>query len=58
MEPENYDRVEFRKGCPACEHNDQELERELHLFAELLLDIYENARQKKMGGEEKKKLDK
>jgi hypothetical protein len=32
--------VEYRKGCPACEHNDPELERELQTFAQLLLDIY------------------
>jgi len=32
--------LEFRKGCPACEHTDPELEREIRVFAELLLDIY------------------
>ncbi len=33
-------RVEYRKGCPACEHSDPELERELRVFAELLLDSF------------------
>jgi hypothetical protein len=33
-------RVEYRKGCPVCEHSDPELERELRVFAELLLDAY------------------
>jgi hypothetical protein len=32
--------VEFRKGCPVCEHSDLELEREYRVFAQLLLDIY------------------
>jgi hypothetical protein len=32
--------VEYRKGCPACEHSDPELERELQAFAQLLFDIY------------------
>ena len=32
--------VEFRKGCPACEHSDPDLERELHAFAQLLFEIY------------------
>lgn len=32
--------VEFLKGCPACEHSDPELERELQAFAQLLFDIY------------------
>lgn len=31
--------VEFLKGCPACEHSDPQLERELHAFAQLLFDI-------------------
>ena len=32
--------LEYREGCPVCEHSDPELERELWAFAELLLDIY------------------
>ena len=32
--------LEFRKGCPVCEHSDPELERELQVFAQLLLDIH------------------
>ena len=32
--------LEYRKGCPACEHSDPQLERELQAFAQLLFDIY------------------
>lgn len=32
--------LEFVKACPACEHTDPELERELQAFAQLLFDIY------------------
>lgn len=32
--------MEFRKGCPACEHTDPQLERELQAFAQLLVDSY------------------
>lgn len=32
--------MEFRKGCPACEHTDPQLERELQALAELLVDSY------------------
>ena len=32
--------LEYRKGCPACEHIDPELDREFRAFAQLLLDIY------------------
>jgi hypothetical protein len=39
--------VEVRKGCPACEHSDPELERELQAFAQLLLEIYLDKREKK-----------
>ena len=39
--------LEYRKGCPACEHSDPELERELQAFAQLLLDIYLAKREKK-----------
>jgi hypothetical protein len=57
MESEcNFPGVEFRKGCPACEHSDPELERELKMFAELLLDIYEDARQRKADGDKEKRL--
>jgi hypothetical protein len=38
--------VEYRKGCPACEHCDPELERELQAFAQLLFDIYLERRKK------------
>jgi hypothetical protein len=37
--------MEYRKGCPACEHSDPELERELRAFAQLLLDIYLDKKQ-------------
>lgn len=33
-------RMEFRKGCPACEHTDPQLERELEALAELLFESY------------------
>lgn len=33
-------RMEYRKGCPACEHTDPQLERELDALAQLLLDAY------------------
>jgi hypothetical protein len=39
--------VEYRKGCPACEHSNPELERELQAFAQLLFDIYLDKREKK-----------
>lgn len=39
--------LEYRKGCPACERSDPELERELQAFAQLLLDIYLAKREKK-----------
>jgi hypothetical protein len=32
--------MEYRKGCPACEHTNPQLERELKAFAQLLLDAY------------------
>ena len=32
--------LKYRKGCPACEHSDPQLERELQAFAQLLFDIY------------------
>jgi hypothetical protein len=32
--------LKYRKGCPACEHSNPELERELQAFAQLLLDIH------------------
>jgi hypothetical protein len=32
--------IGYQKGCPACEQNDPELERELETFAQLLVDIY------------------
>jgi hypothetical protein len=32
--------LEYRKGCPACEHSDPILERELQAFAQLIFDIY------------------
>jgi hypothetical protein len=38
--------VEYRKGCPVCEHSDPELERELQAFAQLLFDIYLDQRTK------------
>ena len=31
--------VEYVKECPACEHSDPQLERELQEFAQLLFDI-------------------
>jgi hypothetical protein len=47
MQDETYDcasaphgALEYRKGCPACEHSDPVLERELQAFAQLLFDIY------------------
>lgn len=33
-------KLESRKGCPVCEHTDTDLERELQVFAQLLLDIH------------------
>jgi hypothetical protein len=41
--------VEYRKGCPACEHNDPQLELELLAFAQLLFDIYLEKRKKAQG---------
>jgi hypothetical protein len=38
--------LEFRKGCPVCEHSDPDLERELLAFAQLLFDIYLADREK------------
>ena len=38
--------VEYRQGCPACEHSDPELERELQAFAQLLFDVYLDQRGK------------
>ena len=32
--------MEHLPGCPICEHNDPELERELQALAQLLFDIY------------------
>jgi hypothetical protein len=34
------DNLEFRKGCPVCEHSDPALERALQTLAQLLFDIY------------------
>ena len=40
-EKPNGDRcMEYRKGCPLCEHSDPQLERDLHSFAQLLFDIW------------------
>lgn len=33
-------RMEHRKGCPACEHTDPQLERELEALATLLFEAY------------------
>lgn len=33
-------RMEFRNGCPACEHTNPRLERELDALAQLLFDAY------------------
>jgi len=32
--------MEFKKGCPACEHSDPQLEREMEQLAQLLFDAY------------------
>jgi len=32
--------MEYREGCPACEHTDPQLERELQALAQLLTDSY------------------
>ena len=32
--------MEYLPGCPLCEHNDSELERELQALAQFLLDMY------------------
>lgn len=32
--------MEHRKGCPACEHTDPQLEAELDALAQLLFDAY------------------
>ena len=32
--------MECRKGCPACEHTDPQLERELQALAQLLVESY------------------
>ena len=32
--------MEFKKGCPACEHTDPQLELELEQLARLLVDDY------------------
>jgi len=32
--------MEYRKGCPACEHTNPQLERELDALAQLLFDAY------------------
>jgi hypothetical protein len=33
-------KVEFKKGCPACEHTNPRLEQELDQLAQLLFDAY------------------
>jgi hypothetical protein len=37
---EHTDAVEYRNGCPLCEHSDQELELELQAWAQLLYDHF------------------
>jgi len=32
--------IEYQKGCPLCEHNDPDLERELNAWAQLLYDHF------------------
>lgn len=49
--------VEYRKGCPACEHSDPELERELQAFAQLLFDIYIDKKQREGGQNEDGKFE-
>jgi hypothetical protein len=44
-----HDALEYRKGCPACEHSDPDLDRELQAFAQLLFDIYLDDRKKEKG---------
>ncbi len=34
------DELEYKKGCPACEHTNPALERELRAFAQLFFEIY------------------
>jgi hypothetical protein len=41
---------EYRKGCPACEHSDPELDRELEALAQLLLDIYLDKKRREAKG--------
>ena len=43
--------LQYRKGCPACEHSDPELERELQVFAQLLLDIHLAKREERQRSE-------
>ena len=38
--PEHSDAVEYRNGCPLCEHSDPELELELQAWAQLLYDHF------------------
>lgn len=44
--------VEFRKGCPICEHSDAELERLLQQFAEWLYSIMAADEKKKRAAEQ------
>ena len=38
--PKEVEAIEYRKGCPLCEHSDPELERELQSWAQLLYDHF------------------
>ena len=46
------------KGCPICECSDPELERELQAFAQLLLDIYIDKKQREGDQKNDGKLEK
>jgi len=49
--------LEYLKGCPACEHSDPGLERELQAFAQLLFDIYLADREKERQCDRRTEID-
>jgi hypothetical protein len=47
LSPAHRESLEYKPGCPVCEHSDPELDRELRAFAELMVDVVMEWRQKR-----------
>jgi len=58
LSSEHRNRLEYRPGCPVCENSDPELDRELRAFAELMVDVVIEWRQKRNNDNTETRVDK